>query len=114
MITVLLGLALVCFDGECHPALVGSRTPTGIYEPTIRLVEDPLYGGSVLQFHETETEVYAFHKIWNGKPSERREWAIRQSDPKIRTLTNGCINLEPSVYLRMLSCCANQTIRIGR
>lgn len=77
-----------------------------------RLVDDPLYGGDILQFREDATEVYAIHRVWNGRPYEHRFARIKSNDPKDRKITKGCINVMPEVYARLLACCSQETLVI--
>ena len=69
---VSLAAAMICFAQQCHPVLVGEYTPTGVFPLTKRVVAAPGYGGDVLQFKETEREVFAVHRVWLLRPSQRR------------------------------------------
>lgn len=102
-IVVYIGSALLCFAQQCHPVLISNNTPTGEFIIRQRIVSDPLYGGSVLQFAETQDEVYAIHKIWNGRPKEKRFERIRSNNPKDRIITHGCINVDESVYNELVN-----------
>lgn len=102
-VVVHIGAALLCLAQQCYPVLIGKDTPTGNFTLNLRIVHDPLYGGSVMQFKETETEVYAIHKIWKGRPMERRTERINSSKSKDRTITKGCINVTDSVYNELIT-----------
>lgn len=102
-VTVYLAAALLCFDGTCHPALVGENTPQGTYHLVERRVADPLYKGSVLQFAEDSKLVYAIHRPWLGRPSENRLGRLASTDPKVRVITKGCVNVHDSVYEKILN-----------
>lgn len=116
MVLVDLALATICFlhgaDRACYSALVGPSTPRGEFQLTLRLTSDPGYGGSVLQFHEDEQQVLAIHQTWTLRPSERREERLTSPDPARRVITKGCINVDPTVYQRLLACCSNQKLVI--
>ncbi len=77
-----------------------------------RITSQPGYGGDVLQFKETTKAWYAVHRTWTLSPKQRREERLKDSDPKQRVITNGCINIDPKVYEQLKSCCANDTIII--
>lgn len=111
MIVVDLALATICFlhggQQECHNALVGPLTPRGEFEVVQRLTSDPGYGGDVLQFHEDAKQVYAIHRVWTLKPEQKRLQRLASADPKQRnSITNGCVNVDPAVYQRILDCCS--------
>ncbi len=117
MIVVDVALATICFlqgaNMECHPALVGSSTPKGTFMVVQRLTDSAGYGGDVLQFHETEKEVFAIHRVWTLRPSERRLERLASSDIKQRkNITGGCINVSHEVYSKLVSCCSSSTLLI--
>lgn len=104
MVEVFIALALICFSPQpdeprsCHNVLVGADTPKGTYILQQRLTEQPFYGGDILQFREDEHEVYAIHRVWLGRPAERRDRRIKSKIASQRKITKGCINVEPAVY----------------
>lgn len=102
-VVVHIGVALLCFAQQCHPVLIGKDTPMGEYTLNQRLVSDPLYGGSVMQFKDDGLEIYAIHRVWLGKPKEHRAERIKSINPKDRIITNGCINVEDSVYNELIT-----------
>lgn len=107
MVLVDLALATICFAGQCYPALVGQNTVRGEFVLQQRLTESPGYGGDVLQFRETEDTVMAIHRVWLLKPSERRAERLKSSNAKDRRfITNGCVNVAPDVYQKLLECCS--------
>lgn len=113
MVEVLLASALICFDGNCYPALVGPKTKEGEFQLIQRLTQSAGYGGDVLQFYETEHSVQAIHRVWTLKPSQRRVERLQSSDPsQRRTITNGCVNVMPDVYDKLLQCCSSSKVRI--
>lgn len=117
MIVVDLALATICFlhqgQQECHNALVGPSTPKGTFSLVQRLTSDPGYGGDVLQFHEDKQGVYAIHRVWTLRSEQRRQERLASSDASRRTMiTSGCVNVDPVIYSRLLSCCINQPLMI--
>ena len=105
MITVYLSAALLCISSACFPVLVGKHTPTGTFD-TYRLETDDVgYGGDIMPFHETPTEIYAIHRVWLLNPAQRRPQRLRSSNPKDRVITAGCINVSPEVYDKLRDCC---------
>ena len=116
MVIVDILLATICFttsaspQQECHNVLIGGDTPKGRFVLQQRLTDDAFYGGDVLQFHEDTTDVYAIHRVWLGRPAERREKRIKSSDPRQRRITNGCINVEPEIYKRLIDCCSRDVL----
>jgi hypothetical protein len=117
MIVVDLLLATICFTApggveECHPALVGKTTPVGEFTTIQRLTEDPGYGGDVIKFKETDKLAYSIHRVWLENPKEKRRWRLEQDDPKLRVISQGCINLDEKIYDRLLECCVGQPLKI--
>jgi hypothetical protein len=103
VIEVLLASALLCFEGACHPVLVGKGTPTGEFQLQHQATRLPGYGGDILTFKETAHERYAIHRTWRGR--ER----LYKAPAAHRTVTNGCINVEPALYERLVGA---TTVRI--
>jgi hypothetical protein len=102
-LVVLLSSAQLCFAGQCYPALVGADTPTGTFALHRRYVQATGYGGDVLQFAETRTDIMAIHRVWLGRPAERRAERLARGDASQRRfVTRGCINIEPAVYERIV------------
>lgn len=113
MITVYLAKALICFAGTCHPALVGRDTHPGEYPLIQRHVLAEGYGGDVLQFDETDEIVYAIHRVWTLKPSQRRRERLNSGVAAQRqNVTNGCINVSEEIYENLVDCCASGTLII--
>lgn len=92
--------AELCFEdtGQCHPVLVGKTTPSGRFDLTIYQTDKPGYGGDVIAFKEEPNFLFALHRVWLGKPSERRLERIASPNPADRIMTNGCINVSDEVY----------------
>jgi hypothetical protein len=58
--------------------------------------------GDVLQVHDDGRAIFAIHRAWLGKPSERRLERLASPDPNDRRhVTNGCVNVMPDVYDRL-------------
>lgn len=110
-VVVDLAAAVICFANACYPALVGPRTPTGEFQIQQRITSAAGYGGDVLQFHETDAYVVAIHRVWVLKPSEQRMSRLTSGDPdRRRSITNGCVNVMPEVYQKLLDCCADSKL----
>lgn len=116
-IIVTIALATICFTyngtEECHSALVGtnkSPTPVGEFVIHKRSVPQKGYGGDVLQFMETDTEIYAIHRVYLLNAKERRADRLKSSNLKDKFITNGCINIDPAVYNKLLECCQNSKL----
>ena len=114
MVTVHLAAAIICFAELCHPALIGTKTPTGEFPLVYGTTDDPGYGGDVLAFYEDESVVYAIHRLWLLKPEQKREQRIKSKNPKDRLITSGCINLTTDVYKKLVDCCSEDTLVITR
>lgn len=113
IVTIKLAAALLCFSDQCYPALVGKATPVGQFTLSRRMVRAKGYGGDVLMFSEDAKGIYAIHRTWTGKPSERRAQRLasgRTSDR--RAVTNGCVNIDPKIYDRLVDCCSNAKLVI--
>ena len=89
--------ATACIQDDCYPVLVGKNTPKGTYGLNLSTTPDPLYKGSVLAFKSDSTGTYAIHRVWDGKPSERRNERLKGTVSD-RLITNGCINVSDDTY----------------
>ena len=92
--------ATACIQDDCYPVLVGKNTPKGTYGLNLSTTSDPLYKGSVLAFKSDSTGTYAIHRVWNGKPSERRNERLKGTVSD-RLITNGCINVDDETYNKL-------------
>lgn len=111
-IVVDISLALICFAGTCHNALVGQDTPRGEFSLAPYSIEDPRYGGDLLVFKHDSSGVYAVHRVVDVVGQQR---AARLSSPKAEhrmTITAGCINVSNETYDLLMDCCSNSTISI--
>jgi len=117
-ILVTLSLATICFSyqgaEECYPVIVGrnNSTPVGEYVLQRKRTKAPGYGGDVLQFKETETIVYAIHRVWLMKPEQQRMQRLRSEVITDRFVSEGCINVEPEVYTKLLNCCSREKLTV--
>jgi hypothetical protein len=115
-----IALATICFTyngtEECHPALLGKHIPTPVGEFTLirRITADPGYGGDVLQFMETDKYVMAIHRVWTLKPNEKRLERLKSKNVADRFISWGCVNVEPTVYEKLVDCCSNATLIIKK
>jgi len=105
MIIVDIALATIWVAGQCHNALIGTKTPKGEYNLMHVMTEDPGYGGDVLVFKDTPEKYFAIHRVWLLKPAQKREERLKSDDPKYRVITAGCINVDPKVYAELVDCC---------
>lgn len=96
--TVSLSAAMLCFQGACSPVLVGKDTPRGVFPLVQRFVSQPGYGGDVRQFKETRDSLFAVHRVWLGRPSEKRMERITGPVAGRRNITGGCINALDATY----------------
>lgn len=112
MVTVDIAAAVICIASQCFPILTGSDTPRGDFTLQHRYVLSPGYGGDVLQFKESDTHVYAVHRVWMGNPEQRRLERLANPDPRQRRITQGCINVAPEVYDQLVACCVGKPISI--
>jgi hypothetical protein len=117
-ILISIALATICFNyngtEECHPALLGKNnaTPVGEYNVARRRTNAPGYGGEILQFKETKTEVYAIHRVWLLKPEQKRLERLKSDNVEDHYISSGCINVEPEVYTKLINCCSNDHLVI--
>lgn len=95
--------AELCFadDKQCHPVLIGKTTPKGTFPITIMATKKSGYGGEVIGFKEERDFLFALHRVWLGKPSERRMERIASPLVADRVMTNGCINVTDNVYEKL-------------
>lgn len=95
--------AELCFadTGECHRVLVGETTPKGTFGLNIYTTDKKGYGGSVIGFKEENGFLFALHRVWTLKPSERRLERIASDNIADRIMTNGCINVSDDVYEKL-------------
>lgn len=107
MVEVILSSALICFGGECYPALVGATTPVGEYTLIRYRVRDSRYGGDVLEFLRVGKEAFSIHRTWPGRETRYVNASVYR-----RIITNGCVNVQPEVYDRLLSCCNGAPLEI--
>lgn len=102
-VLVHLASAVICFNSQCHPALIGRVTPVGTFPLVHARVLEPGYGGDLLVFAKSDKGVsYAIHRVYHV-PSQQREARLASSDAGERTgITHGCVNIEPAVYEELL------------
>ena len=113
MVIVNLATALICFAGNCYPALIGANTPIGEYTIEQRATSSPGYGGDVLMFKEDDKMVYAVHRVITFNASQRRIERLQLELPaRARIITDGCINVMPEVYEKLVDCCSTETLLI--
>ena len=62
---------------------------------------------SVLEFLRAGEYAFSVHRTWPGRARLYSNASVYR-----RAVTNGCVNVQPEVYDRLLACCAGQVIRI--
>ena len=97
-VTVFIAKALICFANVCHPALVGENTTPGTYDMSVLYTEQPGYGGDVLMYDQDERSWSAIHSTYTLDPRRRREELYYGTNAAQRTVTAGCVNVEPEIY----------------
>ena len=103
-LVVFLASAFLCSPDHCYPSLLGRDTPVGHFPLVRRFVQAEGYGGDVLQFAATDSDVLAIHRVWLGCPAERRAERLAGGDASERRfVTDGCINVMPEVYALLLT-----------
>jgi len=111
VVVVDLALAVICFMGQCHPALVGEHTPRGVFTLDHQAIKVPGYGGDLLVFKEDRTRLWAVHRVYTAVPTERRVERLLSGRAAFRKgVTHGCVNVMPDVYARLVECCSNQML----
>ncbi len=110
-IVVNLALSVICFAGQCHPALTGDTTPTGTFSMKRYSHPSPQFGGDLLVFKESQTEVWAIHRVIDAPGQNRKQRLLGPASGR-RSITNGCINIDPKVYDLLVSCCSKQRLVI--
>jgi hypothetical protein len=114
-VIVHLATATICFVGHCYPALVGHATPFGNYQIVWRKVVSPGYGGDILAFAEDSGGIYAIHRVWTSSPRQHRVERLTHGSPaERRWITEGCINVMPEVYDKLINCCTNARLIIEK
>lgn len=112
IVLVKLAAALICFHGHCYPALVGADTPIGTYQIQFTEVTASGYAGNVLAFKQNKDYMWAVHRVWRGSPWQHRLWRIQYGTARERHITNGCVNVMPYVYDKLVDCCSSYKIVI--
>lgn len=118
MILVDLTLAIICFTSngvyDCHKALVGKDTPTGVFQLAQLITNQSGYGGDVLVFDQNPKEWYAIHRVWLLNKKQKRDVRLKSGNSAERHITAGCINIDPVVYDKLKECCSTDLLTIIR
>ncbi len=112
MVTVYLAKALICFSSMCHPVLIGEDTRPGTYPLHHIYVSQPGYGGDVIMYSRKGKLILSIHRVWEGKPSEKRRERLHGPTEKRKGITKGCINVDETVYDALVDCCSVGTLEI--
>lgn len=114
MVVVNLAMASICFSGACFPALVGNNTPVGTFSLSRQEIQAPGYGGDLLVYQENHHYLWAIHRVYTRNPGERRiERLTSNRVEQRRAITNGCINVMPEVYEKLVDCCSKDVLVIN-
>jgi hypothetical protein len=117
-ILVAVALATICFNyqgvKECHPVLLGENntTPVGEYILSHYSTNAAGYGGDILVFKETKTELWAIHRVWLLNSKQKRLERLQSNNVQDRFISAGCINVSPEVYARLIDCCSKDRLTI--
>jgi len=68
------------------------------------------YGGDVLVFNDRGDSVDAIHRVYTLNSQRRVERLQSGVTSQRRGITNGCINVMPDVYEKLIDCCSNATL----
>lgn len=107
LVEVSIALAQICFQGQCYNALIGKDTPYGEFDLSHRAVVQYGYGGDILVFREDAKYVWAIHRVWTLNQKENRMVRLQSSRIGDRYITQGCINIDPEVYKKLVDCCSD-------
>jgi hypothetical protein len=97
---------------SCHYALVGKNTPTGEFQLMHYTTEAPGYGGDLLVFKENEKEVWAIHRVLDIPGQQRLARLYSPYAHHRKDITDGCVNIDPEVYKKLVECCSNSKVII--
>jgi hypothetical protein len=111
-IIVELATALICFNNACYPALIGKDTPRGEFQVRHYAIEKHGYGGDLLVFKETDGTVFAIHRVLDIKGQFRLERLQTQKEEDRKNITDGCVNVDASVYGLIIECCSTSKVII--
>ncbi len=106
VVEVFITTALVCFLGECFPALVGADTPRGEFILQLQARHERMFGGDIIVFKEDRTSVWAIHRAHNDHRRKMLGGAQRTG------VTGGCVNVSADVYTRLRDCCSTWKVVI--
>lgn len=111
-VIVHLVAAVICWNGQCYPALLGHNTPQGLFHLHRWRTTLPGYGGDILAFARDQTGIFAIHRVLQT-PTGLRVRKLKRGSVEIRRdSTDGCINVMPDVYRKLIDCCSYSTLTI--
>lgn len=112
-IVVHLATAMICFLGQCHPAILGRATPLGTYPLSWHKTDQAGYGGDILVYHNDASGLLAIHRVWLLRPQQQRLERLEYgSAAQRRWVSDGCINVMPDVYDQLVACCYRGRVTI--
>lgn len=80
-----------------HPPM----TPAGTYQ--IKRVFSWRLNQEILAFVQGADKILAIHAVWMGNPKQHRVQRLLSPTPDDNRITNGCINVDPTFFLDVLS-----------
>ena len=110
-VTIFLAKALICFQGACHPVLLGHDTRPGTYPMVVMETQQKGYWGEVLVYYREPTGWWGIHKTYKPLWNKRDPLYAGPASGR-RYVTGGCPNVQPAVYNALRECCANSTLTI--
>ena len=118
MVSIGILASTICFSvggiEECHPILAGRNTPVGTFSMVRMSTRKKGYGGDILVFKETETVLFAIHRLYTLNPKQKRKQRLSSKTTKDNIITDGCVNVDPSVYNRLVECCSSEPLNIRK
>jgi hypothetical protein len=107
-------IAVVSTNGQIveeTPALFGKKigdravlgmTPAGAFTLQRHLTDEAGYGGDVMFFWSEDGADYALHRTYTLERPERREQRLSSASIADNRISNGCINISPAFYDRVV------------
>lgn len=114
-VVVHVAAALICVGSQCEPALVGkpqTPTPTGTFQMYRALTSHPheyTQGPDSYAFAAApDGRHFTIHRTWQCSPGQNRNWRITRGTELDRHISDGCINVQPSVFEKIKGLCGDR------
>lgn len=89
------------YGRESGDSMGVGKTPSGAF--TIKITKAPQsYGGDIAQFASIKEGEYSVHRMINVKGQERGK-RIASTDPSVKRISDGCVNVPPEFYNAYIS-----------